>query len=312
MSGKANIDFIKKMNHHLAMRVLTGDYKYDADLKTLKTFYEGAVQVDDAGALSLVALTMGILHYVAGYPTKSIRAYELAIKHCQDPTNNNPYSEVAAIINKAEVYQALGDFQQMLAVSDAAQTCLETIAEDSRHGAQFNIWSVRAYALLNMGRYAEARTTAMRVTEATPPTQAFAQQNYINSILSVRRTLAELNLIENDLTAAMVQAKLLIEYEAIQTSVIDATVAYLVMAHVAEKMDKTEHPAQYYYDVARANAEKIPNVGKRGYIFLEEARYSLKHGNTARATRLALEVKAWFEEAASAEGVALADKVLTT
>ena len=310
MNTNANVEFAKKMNRHIVVRAIKGEYDYDADLKKLNMLYETGSKFADQALLGNIALGIGILHFVAGHPFEAMAAYDLAIEHAKAPDAEDAYILVAAISNKAETYQAVGDYSKMLAFAQAAAQHLEGMTDTEKRGAQFNIWSVAAHALFFLHRYDEARTYAMQVIEATPPKEEIAQLNYITGMMSARRTLAELALEAGNHVEAMTQARLLLGYEAIQNNVIEATISYLTMAHVAERTQDTNQPPQYYFDWARRKSAKIPGLGKRAYIFLEEARYCHKFHYADRAMRLVNEVEGWFEGVDNAEGIKLARGVL--
>ena len=310
MTNNANIEFLRKMNRHVVTRAMKGEYNYAADLKTLSNLYDAALKLKHSFTLGNIALGKGILHFMAGYPSEAIAAYALAIEHGTAPDVDNPYVVVAALSNQAETYMVLGQFDKTVQASEEALTYLDTMSDEQRRGSQFNTWSVLASALLWLGRYDDVRDYAAKIIDATPPSDEIAQSNYLISMMSIRRTLAELALIERDHEAAISQARLLLDYDEIENNVIEAAVSYLTMAHIAERTQATQHPPQYYYDLARQNADRIPNLGKRAYLFLEEARYCKKNNYNDRAMRLVSEVKDWFVEAENGEGGALAATVL--
>lgn len=137
-------------------RMLRGEFDYQKDTLHLKQLIRQASEINAYETEGGARHTLGVMHILAGYPSRGIVEQENALKNYAQA--RNPTLLVSGTINLAVTYRLMGRYIRALKLLAEAEGSAIRESVGNEMGTLSLLHSTLGLTYINVGKYAEART----------------------------------------------------------------------------------------------------------------------------------------------------------
>lgn len=137
-------------------RMLRGEFDYQKDAVHLKQLIRQAGDISAYETEGGARHTLGMMHILAGYPSRGIVEQENALKNYAQA--RSAALLVSGTINLAVTYRLLGRYIRALKLLAEAEALATREAIDNEHGTLSLLHSTLGLTYVNVGKYEEAQT----------------------------------------------------------------------------------------------------------------------------------------------------------
>lgn len=300
----AIVQMINKMDQTIFNRVVSGEFDYDHDLATLERYVKTTEELAAYEQLFWLYRTIGTLHRAAGFPSRSIAANQNGAE-INAAYIKRPIVQVGFSYNIALALMDLNRYRQALQRLTRLHDEFMAIEDAMRSYGYLLMMIISDTVLchLALGQVAAAVEANAKLTELGM--SITYNRQYTRGLIKLWGASSELQLAQGKLPEAWSSANLGYEQAlALNDATLKTQLTFTQLHIIAAAPSIVSDPAAYHQQLD-LGLSAIKSPAGRGVLYLYEARWQLRHDNSAAAHQYAALARTEFETGESDEGVEL-------